>query len=128
MKARTSPLPEPMTPSASDAVRHARGLLTDPAHWQKGGWHNKHRQSHCIEGALSVVCGEPRSRTPKTLIGGEAMKLITNQMVSDDSPHKGIPAFNDAKATEHADVIGLLDRTVGDVVIMLPHQARVTAH
>lgn len=126
MKARTTPLPEPMTPSASDAVRNARGLLTDPAHWYKGGWHKG--ESHCIEGAVSVVCGEPRSRTPKKLIGGEALKLITNQMVADGSAHKSIPSLNDSKATTHADVIGLLDRTVGDVVIMLPPQrARVVA-
>lgn len=96
-----------------ETIRRARVYLSNPVRWAKGTLVRKEATdvSRCILGAIR---GQKKAKY-KT----EAERLIAKRLHEDGLGYS-IPGFNDARSTTHEDVIGLLDRTLNDTILLPP--------
>lgn len=97
-----------------ETVRRARTYLANPIRWTKGTLvrAQNNEVGRCILGAIDGQKGAKYKR--------EAKRLIEERLHRDGYQHGSIPAFNDAKGTTHDAVLGLLDRTLNDTILIGP--------
>lgn len=99
----------------------ARALIATPEKWLKGMLDNN-AGCYCAMGAVRQIAVQPEHQRLWRVSQTDEYKLLCRAL---PKPYFGIPGFNDARETTHADVLALFDRAIA--LSRAPHTSALTA-
>lgn len=105
-----------MNTEVIDLLKRARERISAPERWTKGGYAKDAKGFSVAPDAPEAVCwcasGAVKAESPD---GDELYDIRGALSLHISGITNGIPRFNDAPSTTHADILALFDRTIAEL-------------
>ena len=103
-----------MTPESIELLQSARELIAAPQHWTKGSYRRYRRtgqRAYCVLGAIHESLWAD-DYTPERYAAIKTPAIASLYMAIPKDFMGGLPEYNDARRTTHADILALFDRAI----------------